>query len=263
MPSIKSLILIPLILLAGPALAEIVETPVTLPDDLGSGVLYSNSETRGETAAVIVVHEWWGLNDFARYQARRLAEAGYVALAVDMYGNGKVAEHPKDAEAFMNAALSEPEKMAARFDAARALLRQHKQVDENRLFAVGYCFGGGVVLEQARRGVDMAGMASFHGSLGTRERAEPGAVKARLLVATGGADPMAPPEQVGKLAEEMTAAGADLQLLVFPEARHSFTNPAATEKGKKYGMPLEYNRDADRRSWQALMDMIEASAGSE
>lgn len=247
-----------LLALAVPATAAILEETVTLPDGLGSGVLYSNSETRGRTAAVIVVHEWWGLNDFARSQARRLAEEGYVALAVDMYGHGRVADHPRDATAFMEAALAEPEKMAARFDAARDVLRKHRQVDRDRLFAVGYCFGGAVVLEQARRGIDLAGVASFHGALGTQNPAAPGAIRGRVLVATGGADPMVPPEQVGQLAQEMTKAGVDLELLVFPEAKHSFTNPAATRNGRKFNMPLEYNEAADRRSWQALLDMLAA-----
>lgn len=259
MHDLKRLFLIPLLFLAGPALAEIIEKPVTLPDGLGTGILYTNSETGGKTAGVIVVHEWWGLNDFARYQARRLAEEGYVSFAVDMYGNGKTADHPDDATAFMEASLAEPEKMAARFDAAHEILRKHKQTNRERLFAVGYCFGGGVVLEQARRGVDLAGIASFHGSLGTEDQAQPGDIKARVLVAAGGADPMVPPEQVGQFANEMTAAGVRLELLVFPEAKHSFTNPAATQTGKKFDMPLEYNQEADERSWEALVAMIEES----
>lgn len=258
---LKRVLIIPFfVLLACPAWAGIREQSVVLPDDLGKAIVYSNSETSDKTAGVIVVHEWWGLNDFARYQARRLAEAGYVALAVDMYGHGRIADHPKDATAFMEAAMAEPEKMKARFDAARDILQKHALTDDERLFAVGYCFGGAVVLEQARRGVNLAGIASFHGSLGTSERAGAGAVKTRVLVATGGADPMAPPEQVGELAQEFTAAGADLQLLVFPGVKHSFTNPAATEKGRKHDMPLEYNKQADERSWAALVDMIEASA---
>ena len=152
--------------------AEVIETPVTLPDNLGAGVLYTNSKVKKPTAGVIVVHEWWGLNEYARGRARQLAQEGYSAIAVDMYGTGKVADHPKDAQAFMEKALAEPEKMNARFNAAKAILLQQKMVDKDRLYALGYCFGGGVVLNQARMGNDLYGVASFHGSLGTDHPAE-------------------------------------------------------------------------------------------
>ena len=173
-----------------------------------------------------------------------------------MYGHGKVADHPKDAQAFMQAAMAEPEKVGARFNAARAALAAESNVDPDRIYGVGYCFGGAVVLHQARMGADLAGVASFHGSLGTDNPAEKGAVKARILVATGGADPMVPPEQVGSFVTEMSAAGADLKLMSFPGVVHSFTNPGATEVGKTYDMPLAYDEHADQASWKALMEFI-------
>lgn len=232
------------------------ETPVTLPDDLGTAVLYTPRWAMKERPGVIVVHEWWGLNDYARSRARQLAKAGYPAIAVDMYGTGKVADHPDNAMAFMNAALAEPEKMNARFDAARAILEQQGRADNSRIYAIGYCFGGAVVLNQARMGKDLAGVASFHGSLGTPAPAQAGAVKARVLVATGGADPMVPAEQVGAFAQEMSAAGVDLQLLSFPGVKHSFTNPGATAVGEQFSMPLAYDKAADQASWDALMQFI-------
>ena len=239
--------------------AEVIETPVTLPHNLGSGVLYTNSKVKKPTAGVIVVHEWWGLNEYARGRARQLAKEGYSAIAVDMYGTGKVADHPKDAQAFMEKALAEPEKMTARFNAAKAILLQQKMVDKDRLYAIGYCFGGGVVLNQARMGNDLYGVASFHGSLGTDHPAEPGKIKARLLVATGDADPFNPPETVGAFVSEMEKAGADLQLLTFPGVKHSFTNPDATAMGKKYDLPLAYDKHADKVSWKALEKFLKAS----
>ncbi|WP_372864169.1 dienelactone hydrolase family protein [Spongiibacter sp.] len=225
---------------------------VSLPGELGSAILYKAK--RSDAPAVIVVHEWWGLNDYARQRAKMLAEAGYTAIAVDMYGHGKTTTHPNDATAFMNAALAEPEKMNARFDAAVAILKRQTGGD---IYAIGYCFGGAVVLNQARRGLDLAGVASFHGSLGTEQPAQPGVVKAKVLVATGGADPMVPAEQVGSFVQEMSAAGVDLQLLSFPGVQHSFTNPGATALGKKYQLPLSYDAQADRQSWAALMRMLE------
>ncbi|HEY9036805.1 MAG TPA: dienelactone hydrolase family protein [Pseudomonadales bacterium] len=232
------------------------ETAVTLPDHLGTAVLYTPRWAIKTRPGVIVVHEWWGLNDYARHRARQLAEAGYPAIAVDMYGTGQVAEHPDNAMAFMNAALQAPDKMNARFDAARTILETDGNADRHRIYAIGYCFGGAVVLNQARMGKDLAGVASFHGSLGTQSPAQPGAVKARVLVATGGADPMVPPEQVGAFAQEMATAGVDLQLLSFPGVQHSFTNPGSTALGQQFNMPLAYDEAADTTSWNALMEFI-------
>lgn len=238
-----------------PALASVESREITLEDGLGSAVLYASGKAEAGPG-VIVIHEWWGLNDYARERARQLAEAGYTAIAVDMYGHGHVADHPSDAQAFMQAALAEPEKMGARFDAARALLASEASVDDARIYAIGYCFGGAVVLHQARMGADLAGVATFHGSLGTDNPAHAGSVKARILVATGGADPMVPPDQVGSFVAEMMTAGADLTLLSYPGVLHSFTNPGATEIGNLYGMPLAYDEHADQDSWRALMDFI-------
>lgn len=236
--------------------AAVVEEKLTLPNGLGTAVLYHYSAVTKAAPAVVVVHEWWGLNDYARERAKQLAELGYTAIAVDMYGTGKSTTHPKDATAFMNAALAEPEKMNARFDAALGILRKQSSVDGDKLFAIGYCFGGAVVLNQARRGLDLAGVASFHGSLGTETQVEPGTIKAKVLVATGGADPMVPAKQVAGFVEEMTNAGVDFELLSFPNVVHSFTNPGSTALGKKYDMPLAYDANADKVSWAALMDML-------
>jgi dienelactone hydrolase len=241
---------------AAMAQAGIEGQKLKLPDGLGSAVLYRAEPTEDLKPAVIVVHEWWGLNDYARSRAEQLAEAGYTAIALDMYGTGKVADHPKDAQAFMQAALAEPKKMNARFDTAMMILRQQRGVNNNRIYAIGYCFGGGVVLNQARRGVDLAGVASFHGALGADESMPRGTIKAKILVATGAADPFAPPEQVGAFVQEMVAAGADLELLSFPGVKHSFTNPGATAVGEKFNMPLAYDAKADRESWAALMGML-------
>jgi dienelactone hydrolase len=254
----KRLILLASLIFAGQTgYTDIIETEVTLPDGLGKGVMYLNDRQKDPGPGVIVVHEWWGLDDYARNRAHMLAEAGYTAFAVDMYGTGKVASHPKDAKSFMETALSNPETMNARFQAARTLMLKQQQVEPERLFAIGYCFGGAVVLEQARRGTDLAGVASFHGSLGTENPAKSGELKARVLVATGQADPMVPAKQVSGFVSEMTAAGADFQLLSFPEAKHGFTNPGADAAGERFEMPLAYSAHADQVSWEALIDFLE------
>jgi dienelactone hydrolase len=244
------------LLLASPVFGEIVEQEILLDNELGSAVLYYDDSLKQASAGVLVVHEWWGMDDYTRSRAKQLAEAGYSAVAVDMYGHGKIAQHPKDAKAFMNAALENPESMNARFNAALEALAGAPNVDPKRHYAIGYCFGGAVVLNQARMGANLAGVASFHGSLGTESPAAPGTIKARLLVATGADDPMVPAQQVGDFVVEMSNAGAELELLSFPGVVHGFTNPAASAKGKEYEMPLAYDAHADARSWQALLEML-------
>lgn len=243
-------------LFAAPLMADIVEQKIEFDADLGSAVLYYDDALEQPTAGVIVVHEWWGMDDYTRARARKLAEAGYAAVAVDMYGTGKVASHPKDAKSFMNAALADPGRMNARFAAARAVLAGQKMVDPERHYAIGYCFGGAVVLGQARMGASLAGVASFHGSLGTESPAQADTITARVLVATGGADPMVPAQQLADFVNEMSVAKVDFEVMSFPDAVHGFTNPGATEKGKSYDMPLAYDAEADQRSWQALMRFL-------
>ncbi len=237
--------------------AEVTEKAITLPNDLGTATLYSNPKVDGSDTGIIVVHEWWGLNQYAKDRAKMLAEAGHTAIAVDMYGHGKVAEHPEDAQGFMQAAMANPELVTARFNAAKDILRGQKQVNAERIYAMGYCFGGAVVLNQARMGNDLAGVASFHGSLNAAVEAKPGAIQAKIMVAHGGADPFVPAEQVTGFVQEMLSLGADFELLNYPQAKHSFTNPGATEKGQKYELPLAYDEQADKASWKAFLQFIE------
>lgn len=236
--------------------SEVIEKPVTLPNGLGSATLYSNKKLGGAKPGVLVIHEWWGLNQYAKDRAKMLAEAGYTAIAVDMYGHGKVAEHPSDAKGFMEAALADPEKVSARFNAAKDILKKQKNVDSDKVFAMGYCFGGAVVLNQARMGNDLAGVASFHGNLSAAVEAKPGDIKSKIMVAHGGADPFVPVEQVTGFIQEMVTLGADLTFLNYPQAKHSFTNPEATAKGKKYELPLAYDESADKESWDAFLEFI-------
>ena len=216
------------------------------------GFIAWDDSVKGKRPGVLVVHEWWGHNDYARARARQLAEMGYVAMSVDMYGDGRTADHPDNAMAFMQAATKDTELTAARFLAAEQVLKKQKVTDPSRLAAIGYCFGGAVVLNMARRGADLKGVASFHGALGAWSPAQPGAVKAKLLVLNGAADPMVPAEQVAKFEAEMAAAGADVRVINYAGATHGFTNPGATEKGQKFNMPLAYDAEADQASWSEL-----------
>ena len=213
------------------------------------GYLAYDDSIKGKRPGVLVVHEWWGHNEHARNSARKLAALGYTALAVDMYGDGKTADHPKDAGAFAGAVRKNMDNATARFEAAKKLLAEHKTTDSNHIAAIGYCFGGGVVLEMARRGLDLDAVVSFHGSLGTQSPAQPGKVKAKVLVCNGEADPFVKPEEITAFKQEMKNAKVDFKFKSYPDAKHSFTNPAATENGKKFDLPLAYNEAADKQSW--------------
>ncbi len=220
------------------------------------GYLAYEEAVKGKRPGVLVVHEWWGLNDYARKRAIMLAELGYTALAVDMYGDGKQAMHPDDAKKFSSELMKNFDDAKARFTAAVEFLKQQPSVDPTRIAAIGYCMGGGVVLNMARQGVDLKGVASFHGSLVPVKPAQPGSVKAKVLVLHGGDDKFIPPEQIEAFKQEMKSAGVGFQFISYPGAVHSFTNPEADELGKKYNMPIAYNADADKKSWDELKKFL-------
>ena len=220
------------------------------------GYLAYDENVTGKRPGVLVVPEWWGLNDYARRRARMLAELGYTPLAVDMYGGGKVATNPDDASNLSSELMKNFDVAKARFIAAMDFLKQQPDVDPARIAAIGYCMGGTVVLNMAGQGVDLKGVASFHGSLGAVRPAQPGGVKARILVLNGGADTFITPAQIETFKQEMKAAGADFQFISYPGALHSFTNPQATELGRKFGMPVAYNEKADKESWDEMKKFL-------
>ncbi|MGE3175101.1 MAG: dienelactone hydrolase family protein [Planctomycetota bacterium] len=224
-----------------------------------TGFVAWDAAIEGKRPGVLVVHEWWGHNDYVRRRARMLAELGYTALALDMYGDGKQASHPQDAQKFMNEVLQNMEAGKARFVAARQQLEQQPTTDKDHIAAIGYCFGGAVVLAMARSGMDLDAVASFHGNLATNSPAQKGQVKARVLVCHGADDQFIPPEQVAAFQKEMAAAGVDLEFHAYPGAVHGFTAKEATEKGKQFNLPLAYDADADRQSWDELKDFLRAS----
>ncbi|MCK5387565.1 MAG: dienelactone hydrolase family protein [Gammaproteobacteria bacterium] len=234
--------------------AEIITKVVNYSDgDIKmKGYLAYDDSIKGKRPGVIVVHEWWGHDDYAKKRARMLAKLGYHAIALDMYGNGKKAGHPKDAGAFSGAVKKNMAVAEKRFMAAYRVLQKQDNVTKDKIAAIGYCFGGGIVIEMARRGVDLDGVVSFHGSLGTKEKARKGKVKAKVLVLNGQADPFVKKEAIAGLKEEMKAAKVDFKFINYPGAKHSFTNPGANEYGKKFNLPLAYNAEADKKSWNEM-----------
>jgi dienelactone hydrolase len=222
------------------------------------GYLAYDGATSGPRPGVLVVHEWWGHNDYARSRADMLAKLGYTALALDMYGDGKRAAHPDDAKKFMMEVLGNIDTAEARFTAALKLLQEHETTDPQKTAAIGYCFGGAVVLHMARVGTDLDGVASFHGNLSTKSPAQKGVVKARVLVLHGAADPLVPAEQIAAFEKEMDEAGVDMKLIAYEGAKHAFTNPSATELGAKFKLPLAHHPEADQKSWAELQVFLKS-----
>ena len=220
------------------------------------GYLAYDENIKGKRPGVLVVHEWWGQNEYARKRARMLAELGYTALAVDMYGEGKQATHPDDAAKFSSETMKNFDTAKARFEAAMAFLKKQRTVDPERIAAVGYCFGGGVVLNMARQGEDLKAAASFHGSLAAVKRATAGKVKAKIRVYNGEDDKFTPQQAIDAFMQEMRDAKVDFQFINYPGAVHSFTNPDADELGKKFGLPMAYNAEADKRSWEDMTNFF-------
>lgn len=245
-------------LLAGNAIGEVVGREVSYRGDglEMQGYLSWDDSITAPRPGVLVVHEWWGLNGYTRDRARQLAAAGYVALAVDMYGGGRNSEHPDEAGAFMKEALARSEGLQQRFGAALELLRADPHTRQDDIAAIGYCFGGSVVLNMARAGLDLDGVISFHGGLEPLEPARQGAVEAEVLVLNGAADPMVPAEQIASFKQEMTAAGVNYTFIDYPGVLHGFTNPAADALAEQTGLPLGYDAHADHDSWQRMLDFF-------
>lgn len=225
------------------------------------GFMVHDTRIEGKRPAVLVVHEWWGHNDYARQRARMLAELGYVALAVDMYGDGKLADHPEDAMAFMTEAISNIDGAKDRFEAAMRVIKSNEVVDQDKVAAIGYCFGGAVVLHMARMGLDLDGVVSFHGNLATEMPAQPGQVTSKVLVCHGADDPFVPEDQVTAFKAEMESAGVDYEFVAYEGAVHSFTSKEADENAAKFDMPLAYNAEADEQSWAKMQEFFNAIFG--
>lgn len=239
---------------AGVAVAEVVTRDIEymVEGKPYRGYIAFDNKIQAKRPGVIVVHEWWGHNEYARKRARMLAKLGYTAFALDMYGAGKQATHPRDAGKFSSEVKKNMPAAEKRFRAALQLLKNHKTTDAKRIAAIGYCFGGGIVLEMARRGINIAGVVSFHGSLRTTNPASKGGVTTKVLVLNGAADSFTKPEHIAAFKQEMKNARVDYKFVNYPGAKHAFTNPAATATGKKFGIPLEYNAATDRQSWREM-----------
>lgn len=228
----------------------------TVAYDAGGATLDSylawDASQPGPRPGIVVFGEWWGLNDYQKRRARQLAELGYVALAADMYGDGRIAADATEAGNLMNGLFADMAGTTARVRAAVEQLSRQSGVDPKRLGAMGYCLGGALALHAARLGLDLRGVASFHGSLGKTHPARKGEVKAKVLVCHGEDDGFVSAEELTGFRKEMDDLDVDHEVVTYPGAKHGFTNPDATENGRKYNLPLAYNEAADRESWQSM-----------
>jgi dienelactone hydrolase len=215
------------------------------------GYLVFDESITGKRPAILVVHEWWGLNDYAKSRARQLAKLGYIALAVDMFGDGKTAANPRQAQEFTSPFYKDPQLSKTRLDAAIKKVKEYKQTDTSNVAAIGYCFGGSVVLNSAKLGADLKGVVSFHGGL-AGVPAKKNLLKAKILVCHGGADKFVSRQDINSFTHAMDSIGADYTFKVYANATHAFTNPDATEIGKQFNMPIEYNASADKASWKDM-----------
>jgi dienelactone hydrolase len=223
------------------------------------GFLAYDDASAGKRPGVLVVHEWWGQTDYPRRRAEQLARLGYVALAIDMYGNRTLAKSAEEAGKLAGRFKNDRKLMRERAAAGLDVLRKQQAVDPSKVAAIGYCFGGTVALELARSGADLAGVCTFHGVLDTPNPADARNIKGKVLVCHGADDPFVPAEQVQAFEKEMRDAKVDWQLIAYGGAVHAFTNPDVD----KIGLPgTAYSRNADRRSWKAMQVFFDEIFGN-
>ena len=253
------------------ALAGALLAPAAAPGEIRSvAVEYADGEAvlegyvaydaaaRGKRPGVLVIHEWWGLNDYARARTRQLAAMGYVAFAADIYGQGRRAATRAEAAQLAGPFRKDRALLRRRAACGLALLRRHELVDADKLAAIGFCFGGTAVLELARSGADLAAAVSFHGGLGTPRPASAGQIRAKILVLHGADDPGVPADEVAAFQAEMRSAKADWQMVFYGGTVHAFTNPAAGDDASR---GAAYDERAARRSWTAMQTLFAETIG--
>lgn len=253
----RKLWLIAAVVLACPAAAR-AEVKTKTISYMYDGVTFKghlawDDAAKGKRPGVLLVHEWWGLNDYARKRADQLAGLGYVAFACDMYGDGKTTEHPKEAGEFATAVRKNVKTWQGRAQAALKVLKEQDTVDTDKLAAIGYCFGGSTALQLAYTGADLKAVVTFHAALPVPEAEQAKAIKAKLLICHGAADKFIPEETILKFRGALEDAKVDYTMVYFGGAKHSFTVAGVDKKGVE---GLAYNAEADQRSWQYMQDLF-------
>jgi dienelactone hydrolase len=258
----KTLWVLPILFLA-PIPAEAAVKTETVSYKVGTktfkGFLAWDDAFSGKRPGVLIFPEWWGLNDYAKKRAEQLAGMGYVAFAADMYGDGQTTEHPKDAGAMAGAVRKDTKDWEGRARAALKVLRDYPKVDDKKLAAIGYCFGGSTALLLSYGGADIAAAVSFHGALIVPDQQQLKAIKAKILICHGAIDSFIPEETAQKTRAALESGHVDYEMIYFGGAQHSFTNPGAD----KHGLDgIRYNANADHRSWAAMSDLFREVFGT-
>lgn len=234
------------------------EITYTSGDKTFKGYVAYDDTKKGKRPGILIVHEWWGSNEYVRMRARKLAELGYIALAVDMYGDGKLATDPEQAGQLSGEVYKDMQTLKTRLEAAEEKLKTYSETDADNIAAIGYCFGGSVVLNAAKLGMDFKGVVSFHGNL-AGVGADKNLLKADMLICHGADDKFISTEEIDTFKNELDSINAEYSFKVYPGATHAFTNPAATELGKKFKLPIAYNKPADTKSWDDMKDFSRLS----
>jgi dienelactone hydrolase len=251
----RVLLIICILVLTATANATVISKPVEYKhgDAVLEGYLAYDDAVRGKRPGVLVVHEWWGLNDYVRLRVNKLAEMGYVAFALDMYGKGIWTTDPSKAGELAGHLRGKPiMRQLAR--AGLEILRKNDRVDTQKIAAIGYCFGGTTVLELAYSGADITGIVSFHGGLTIPKPEDMNRINTKILVLHGADDAFIPAEKIAAFQDSMRKSGADWQMVYYGGAVHSFTNPAANKVNVKN---IAYNKEADQRSWKLMQLFFE------
>lgn len=221
-----------------------------------NGYIAYDENRKGKLPVVVVIPEWWGLVDYVKTRANQLAELGYFAIVADVYGNGKTADNPQEATALSKPYYVNPQMSKTVIDAAIAKAGTFAQADTSRVAAIGYCFGGFIVLNAAKLGAPLKGVVSFHGGLGGVQPKK-GAIYGEILVCQGGADPFVPEPEQAAFKKSMDSIGAKYTFISYPGALHAFSNPNATALGEKFKLPLAYNAAADTASWKDMQRLFQ------
>jgi len=219
------------------------------------GYLFYDENKTEKSPGIIVVHEWWGNNAYNQKRARMLAELGYTAFAADMYGNGLVFDNPGDSEKNAGVIYADMGLLKERITAAYDILVNSGFADPERIAAIGYCFGGTVVLNAASLGVPLDAVVSFHGGL-AGFKADPAIKNTHILVCNGAADKFVSQEDKDNFKNQLNAVGAAYEFKEYEGALHAFTNPETTEAGRKFNMPIAYNAAADSASWNDMKEFF-------
>ena len=208
-------------------------------------------------AGIIVAPEWWGRNEYTEQRARELAEHGYAALAIDMYGDKNVTTDAKQAYEWMMQTFADADTIVNRAKAGLDTLAAQPEVNAEQLAAIGFCYGGKVVLDLARSGAPLKAVATFHATLAPKAPAVEGQIQGEILVLHGELDSMVTLDDVASFREEMHAAKVDHEVIIFEDAKHGFSNPLADERAKANGVDLGYNPEAERQGLDAMYDLLE------